>query len=184
MTKLLSFLLFAVCGTMGCATDTTEADTAALSGYDTAATGSGGHHGPPQAAIDACAAAASGDACTFTLDTTTLTGLCLTRPAHPGGGHHGGGEHGGGSGTPPPPPPDAGSGSDAATLVCVPPPPQALIDACSGLAVDAACTFTSPRDGADETGTCQTSPVGNVVACRPSRGPHAPPPDAGSGSGV
>ena len=182
MSKPLSFLLFAVCGTLGCATDTTEADTAALSGYADTATGSGGHHGPPQVAIDACATAASGDACTFTLDTTTLTGLCLTRPAHGSGGHHGGG-----SGAPPPPP-DAGSGSDTTTdtttLICVPPPPQALIDACAGLAVDAACTFTSPRDGADETGTCQTSAVGNVIACRPSHGPHLPPPDAGSGSGA
>ncbi|MFT3698980.1 MAG: hypothetical protein QM831_37890 [Kofleriaceae bacterium] len=72
------------------------------------------HHGPPQEAIDACANAKSGDACTFTLpargsDSTgpTITGTCDTppkqttlacKPDHPPPGH--------GDGPPPGPPPD------------------------------------------------------------------------------
>ena len=171
MKTSLSFVLVAISSFYGCATDATGADVAALSGY--AESGDAhGHHGPPQEAIDACATATAGATCSFTFNSTALTGVCVTpppRPRPPGG-----------------PGPGSGSGSGApptdAPLVCMPPPPQAVIDACSGLAIDAACTFTSPRDGADVAGTCQTAPTGSVIACRPDRGP--PPPHGGSGSGV
>lgn len=173
MKTSLSFVLVAVGSFCSCATDTTESDVAALSGY--AETGERhGHHGPPQEAIDACATAAAGATCafTFTFNSNALTGVCVTPPPRPPGGPHGPGD-GAGSGSAPPP--------AVASLVCMPPPPQVVIDACIGLAIDAACTFTSPRTGADVTGTCQTAPTGSVIACRPDRGP--PPPHDGSGSG-
>lgn len=175
MKASLSFVLVAVSSFYGCATDTTESDIAALSGYSDSGDAHG-HHGPPQEAIDACATAAAGATCSFTFNATALTGVCVTPPPRPPGGPHGPGE-GSGSG--------AGSGSAtppaAPSLVCMPPPPQQVIDACTGLALDAACTFTSPRDGADVAGTCQNAPTGSVIACRPDRGP--PPPQGGSGSG-
>lgn len=173
MKTSLSCVLFAVGSFCGCATDTTEADVAALSGYGESGD-QHGHRGPPQEAIDACTTATAGDTCAFTFNSTALTGVCVTPPPRPPGGPHGPGD-GAGSGS------GSGSAPAAPSLVCMPPPPQVVIDACTGLAVDAACTFTSPRDGADVTGTCQTAPTGSVIACRPDRGP--PPPHDGSGSG-
>lgn len=98
------------------------------------------HHPPPQEAIDACAKAARGDACSFTMHDHTITGTCdappdktvlACRPDHP------------------------------------PLPPEA-IEACANKRAGDACSFTF--DGHDLAGNCATGPDGNgPLACRPSR---------------
>jgi hypothetical protein len=45
-------------------------------------------------------------------------------------------------------------------------PPQAAIDACSGVA-GGSCTFSDDRGS--HTGTCQTLPIGDQIACVPER---------------
>ena len=107
---------------------------------------------PSQAQIDACTGLVAGAACTLTATstaadgsttTTTTAGACATS-------------------------------LDGASVACAPTrpaPPQALVDACAGLAVGAACTATEP-DGDTHTGTCVTARDGATILCGRA---HTPP---------
>ena len=58
-----------------------------------------------------------------------------------------------------------------------PGPPREAIEACSGQADGASCSFT--MGGRSLAGTCRQGPSGLPAACAPAGGPpHEPPPEA------
>jgi hypothetical protein len=101
---------------------------------------------PPQAAIDACASKAAGDACTVSLGEHSMSGTCAAlpdagtlacRPDHPPG-----------------------------------PPPEAF-EACSGKSAGDACSVT--HDGHTLGGSCSHGPHGDgPLACKPDGAPPHP----------
>ncbi|HEX4355008.1 MAG TPA: hypothetical protein VHZ95_18885, partial [Polyangiales bacterium] len=103
-------------------------------------------HKPPQAAFDACAKLASGDACSVTFDDGhAVDGTCHAGP----------------------------DGSTA--LACMPAhghcgPPKEAVDACQNLAAGASCSVTFDDKSID--GTCHESPDGKGPrACMPTAPP-------------
>lgn len=111
---------------------------------------------PPPAAVEACAALAAADACSFVNAAgVTVDGTCRAAPDATG------------------------------TLVCAPamtpgpvppPPPAAAVEACTGLAAGAACTVTR-LDGGTAAGTCRLAADGATLACVPTM--MSPPPGMG-----
>ncbi len=109
--------------------------------------GRGGHHGPPQEALDACLDLSENDACTVIIDDTSTDGVCMPGPR-----------------------PDL-------PLACRPdreskkarrgPPPQA-VDACADLAVDDTCSFE--HRGQEVEGTCAVGRR-DELACKPTHQP-------------
>jgi hypothetical protein len=57
-----------------------------------------------------------------------------------------------------------------------PAPPQEAVDACSGRAAGAACSFE--HDGHSVAGSCMAMPDGTTVACAPPHHMHGFPPEA------
>ena len=58
-----------------------------------------------------------------------------------------------------------------------PGPPREALEACSGQAEGASCSFT--QGGSSLAGTCRHGPAGLPAACLPAGGPpHGPPPEA------
>lgn len=106
-----------------------------------------GHRGPPPEALAACKNLSASTACSFQgKNGQAIQGTCLNRPmggelvCHPNGAPMGIGRRG---------------------------PPQESVDACTGKAANAACSFTTPH-GEDVSGTCFAPPNGQGLACRPS----------------
>ena len=175
VTSSLFVVLMTALGASCAATSDTASSSQEITGTADAgvATTDGGHHppGPPQAAIDACAALADGAACsvTFTDDhgSHSVTGTCSAgpdgngveacAPAHPPGGSGPGGPGGPGSGPPPT-------------------PPAAAIAACDGASSGDACDFTiTAPDGTthDLSGSCDSPPTdddagASTLACHPT----------------
>jgi len=150
-------MLVQVLAAVVCACASAEADPVAIEA-ETAAMGDGNlsapvpHRGPPQQALDACAALSDGEACRFTLDGRTLSGACRRGPDPQGPFACLPGDR-------PPPPPF---------------PPREAVDACTGLAAGAACSFAI--DGRTLTGTCRVGPDGSgPTACAPADMPPPPP---------
>ena len=159
-----------------------------------------GMHGPPQAAIDACASLRAGDSCSFKMDGRQVDGVCRAGP-------EGRAACAPKDMPPPPPPPKAAldacaslrsgdgcsfsidghqmdgvcrSGPDHGPLGCAPkmhgppPPPKVAFDACSNLRVGDTCTFSV--GGQQMTGTCRAGPDNGPVACAPKDMPPPPMP--------
>lgn len=111
----------------------------------------GHRHGPPPEAMSACASLRPSDACSFTLESHTVDGICRA------------GADGSGLACAPKDMPEHGQHRG--------PPPEA-VSACSSLRVGDACAFgigSRPVDG-----TCRAAPDGSQLACAP-RG--MPPPE-------
>ncbi len=109
----------------------------------------GPRQGPPQEALDACATATQGAACSFTtLNGNTINGTCVTPPnsteltcAPQGAPNQQNGQ-----------PPRQG-------------PPQEALDACANSSQGASCSFTMPFGTVN--GTCTTPPNLDQLACAP-----------------
>jgi hypothetical protein len=140
--------------------------------------GGGEHHGPPPEAIAACKSLKMDQACSFTGQHGARTGTCwqpesskplACRPAH--GGPSGGKGSGQSSNQGPAQGPankvasNEGGGNQGAGERHIPPPES--LAACKGLALNAACSFTSPRGA--ESGSCFQPDSSKPLACRPSR---------------
>ena len=193
---LLMTSVGASCATTG-DTSSSSQEIAGPADAGVTTTNGGGHHpghGPPQVAIDACAALADGATCSVTFTdpsgaSHTLNGTCTTgpdgtgveacAPDHPPGPPPGGGagSDGGCAGDP------GGPGGDQGDPGGGPPPtpPAVAIAACDGASVGDACDFTiTAPDGTshDLTGTCESPPTDGdagvaTIACRPR--PPTPP---------
>jgi hypothetical protein len=149
-------------------------------------------HGPPQAALAACAQLKTGDSCSFAVEGRTLEGVCRAGP------------DGGAVACAPKPPAEAVSacasaksggacsfsmngraldgvcraGPDGVSLACAPAsmaphrPPEVAFQACASLGVGNRCSFTLDSRAID--GVCRAAPDGAAIACAPSDMP--PPP--------
>jgi hypothetical protein len=101
---------------------------------------------PPQALVDACSGKAKGDPCQAAEKDGDDDDGIVRRAC--------------------------GLARDGTTLVCmrVRNPPQPAIDACTGLAVNDACTLPGRGDGGVIAGTCGLGPTGlSPLACVPTR---------------
>jgi hypothetical protein len=107
--------------------------------------GRGRHRGPPAEALEACSGSAEGAACTFEGPEGSVSGTCVSPPrieglvCAPEGMGPGRGRHRG--------------------------PPAEAIEACSGSAEGAACTFEGPEG--EVSGTCVSPPRIEGLVCAP-----------------
>jgi len=108
----------------------------------------GRRQGPPAFALEACEGLAADAACSMETPRGTVEGTCVQPPqgdalaCRPADGLRGKGRHGRRQG-----------------------PPAFALEACEGLAADAACSMETPRGTVE--GTCQACPKSGELACRP-----------------
>ncbi|MBL0212808.1 MAG: hypothetical protein IPQ07_02880 [Myxococcales bacterium] len=100
---------------------------------------------PPKEAFEACARLKAGDACTVTLGTHTLSGVCATGPD--------------------------GTGALACKPEHPPGPPPEAVEACAKSSEGDACSVS--LDDHTITGTCAKGPDGaGPLACKPDHPPQ------------
>ncbi len=172
LTAAVALMLLAGCDVAG-ASEPSVAQTA-LSGSGSGSGPQGPGRGPPREAVTACAGLSANAACAFTFEGTNVTGTCFAPPS-------GGALACRPDNLPPPPPggqeppqgPPPGPGGKEGHHRG---PPAESLAACTGLAADAACSFTLGSQVL--TGTCTQPPQGTALACRPE---NMPPPPQGPG---